>query len=166
MILKTMVLIICMCTSLPAISQCTPEQSIQLQETLKKYLAATDTKDPKIVASFFKFPIKLLGYFDGDKPTVISKTFFLKNYKLMFVDNQVPGNSEFYTKFELLKKISSSKIAEESKQKSCGGVNSGKPKVSLGMFELYWHVDSGWLIHDIYYSENDKENLFYMLKNP
>jgi hypothetical protein len=166
MILKTIVSIVCVCTSLSAISQCTPEQSIQLQETWRKYVLAANVRDPKIAASFFNFPLRLLSYSDGDKPLIINKQFFLRNYRLMFVDNQIPGNSDFYAEFESLKKISATKILEESKQKSCGGVNSGKPKISLGMFELYWNVDTGWRIHDIYYSNNDKENLFYMLKNP
>ena len=165
MILKTIASIILICTCLPAISQCTPEQSIQLQQTWRKFVLATATADPKKVAPFFKFPMRLMGYDKEDKATVISELFFHKNYKLMF-DDQVPGNSDFYAEFYLVKKLPDEKILEESKQRNCVGVNGSLPKISIGMFRLYWNVNTGWLIHDVYYSHFDKENLFYNIKHP
>lgn len=158
--------IIFVCVCLPAFPQCTPGQSIQLQETWKKFVVATATEDPKSVAPFFNFPIRLLGYFDGDKPTIISKQFFLKNYKLMFINNQLPGNSDLHAKFELVKKFSDAKILEESKQRNCAGMNGSLPMISIGVFRLYWNANTGWLIHDIYYSHIDKENLFDAIKHP
>ena len=163
--LKIILTMIFVFSSLHANSQCTPEQSIQLKKTWREFVVASKTEDPKIMASFFKFPLRLLGYYQEDKPLVISKQFFLKNYKLMFVDSQVPGNSDLYAEFELVKKLSDEKIFGVSQQRSCGGVNSAHPTISIGMFRLYWNVNTGWLIQDIYYSDHDKKILFYMIKN-
>jgi hypothetical protein len=166
MMLRNVIFFFFFSANFSAFAQCTPDQSIKLQETWKNYISASETKNPKKIAPFFKFPIRLLGYSDGEKAVVISKQFFMKNYVIMFVDNQVPGNSEFSAQFEILKRDATKQISDASKQRSCAGVNSSKPKVSIGMFELYWSDDSGWQIQDIYYSNNDKENLFYIVRHP
>ncbi len=152
--------------SFSAFSKCTPEQSVQFQETWKKYYVAALTKDPKLVVPFMKFPLKLLSFYDGVKPTIITKQFFLKNYSLIFVKNKVSKRPEFGDEFNKFEKMSESQIKAETNEQACSVGNGNIPKISLGNFEFYWSATAGWVIHGIYYSDYDRDNLLYSVKHP
>jgi hypothetical protein len=152
--------------SYPAFSKCTLEQSVQFQETWKKYYAAALTKDPKLVAQYIKFPFKLLSFYDGVKPTIITKQFFLKNYFLIFEKNKVSKNTEFSDDFSKFEKMSESQIREKTNEQSCSAGNGNIPNITLENYVFFWNATSGWAIHGVYYSDYDRDNLFYSVKHP
>lgn len=67
-----------------AAEACVMPDAKELQTTWAAFRGATLAGHPEAVAKFYQFPIKLMGPMDEDKPLVISRAVFVKNYRELF----------------------------------------------------------------------------------
>ena len=63
---------------------CVAPDPLLLRTTWQAFRQATLAGQPQAVAGFIRFPLRLMGPMDDDKPLVISRPVFIKNYRELF----------------------------------------------------------------------------------
>lgn len=158
---KTIIFFIIFITSSNASADgCQESIAANFKFNWENYYAAALVKHGEEMGQFFKFPLKLLGMYDEDKPTIINRKFFLKNYSLIFIKNKVTKNTVFYTSFS---KWKNEKITESDLSRIklfCDGSDKQRLSIRKGDLIFEWFPRSGWKITEIYYNSDDKEYLF------
>lgn len=147
-------------------ANCEEDMAAKFDKTWKEYYASALIKDGEEMEKYFNFSLKLRGVYDDEKPTLISKNFFLKNYSLIFVKNKVTKNTNFYVNFPKLKDNAISAGEARYLKRFCNVKNLQTPLVRFGPFIYEWFPKSGWKITTIFYDPDDKENLFDSVNNP
>ena len=147
-------------------TNCEDDMTIKFEQTWKEYYASALVTDAKTMEKYFNFPLKLQGVYDDDKPTPITKIFFLKNYSLIFIKNKITKNTAFFTNFEKLKSeaLNDSDVARI--KRFCSGDHPTPPSIRFGDIVFKWSPKSGWKISEIFYNPDDKNDLFDSVRNP
>ena len=147
-------------------SDCQNKMSAQFDKTWSEYYASALAKDAKFLEAYFNFPLKLKGIYDDEKPTMISKNFFFKNYSFIFIKNKVTESTEFYKEFKKWKKEKLSPNSFSIMERFCSGDYIGNVDVRMGDVIFRWFPKKGWKITEIFYLTEDKDNLSYSVNNP
>jgi len=147
-------------------ASCEEEMAAKFEKTWKEYHVSALVKDGKAMEKYFNFPLKLKGAYHDQKPTSISKNFFLKNYSLIFIKNKVTEHTNFYLN---LQKVKNDALAESDVKRMkyyCDGIDLKAARVGFGDLIFDWFPKSEWKITEISYDPEDKENLFDSVNNP
>lgn len=145
---------------------CAEDMSLQLTQTLTDYSNFALVKDAKTMEPYFNFPLRLNGPYHGDKPTLISKKFFLKNYSLIFIKNKVTKNTEFFNNFKKSNFYKTTADELQLFQEFCDGQWGSVKYAQRGNLVFQWFPKLGWKIISIDYLPDDKDNLFESVNNP
>lgn len=147
-------------------SDCQNNMSTQFDKTWSDYYASAFSQNANLMEPYFNFPLKLNGIYDDEKPTTISKSFFIKNYSLIFIKNKITEHTEFYKEFKKWKNEKLSPNYFLIMESFCSGDYTGSVDVRKGDVVFRWFPKKGWKITEIFYLPEDKVNLFYSVKNP
>jgi hypothetical protein len=122
-----------------------------LRETWRSFRQASlyGSESPKEIAKYYKFPIKLLSPFDGEKPILISKKLFLIDYRSIFRE-LVPGDE--IDLFKGLKKTTGDEYIPEREFDQTGCRRPPLGPIRIEDYYFYWGAKNGWLIQSAYYS--------------
>ena len=164
---RLFILVVCCLLWCPAnATSCEEDMAAKFEQTWNEYYASALVKDAQTMEKYFNFPLKLDGVYHNEKPTLISRKFFLKNYSLIFVKNKVTEHTNYYLDFL---KLSTHKLTDGDFRfldKFCSGKITGKAQIQFGIIIFDWRPKSGWKIIEILYDPDDKENLFDSVNNP
>lgn len=161
MMLRAIFLLFFLSLSFSARSECSAEKLTQFHQVWKLFYSAALTEKAEEISYFFKFPLKLLSPFDNEKPIVINKSIFIKNYSYIFLQT-VPGqDNEVYENFKQFKNMSGTQFRNAVDTSSCDANPQSGTLISVGDYHFIWNASNGWLIYAIDYPGVQRRNLKY-----
>jgi hypothetical protein len=128
-----------------------------LAETWKLFRQVSLDGTPQKISSFYKFPLFLLGPYDGDKPIVISKKVFLQDYQFIF--RQIVDETDTNL-FSELKKTKENEYIPMNGFDRNGCNLSAKNQTRISDYVFIWNKRNGWLVKAVYVGVD------YSLLNP
>jgi hypothetical protein len=122
-----------------------------LVENWKLFRHSSLNEQPEKIAKYYLFPLKLYSPTDShgrdEKPIVIAKKIFLKNYSLIFKKNTF--NNEEVHLFTELKKITAGDYIKRIGFDQFGCSYQGV--ASIEDYQFIWSEKNGWQIESISY---------------
>jgi hypothetical protein len=122
-----------------------------LIETWKLFQSESLNGMPDNISKFYKFPLKLLSPFDGDKPIVISKKVFLKNYQFVFREDSSGEEREL---FKALKRMIGNDLIRKNDFDKQGCSHPAPGAIRVGEYNFIWSKKNRWAIESIFYGDS------------
>lgn len=123
-----------------------------LTETWKAFRRASLHATPEKIVNFYKFPLKLYSPTDphgiDEKPIIISRNVFLKNYQSIFQQTDLGEETAFYKDL----KASTGDESVRRNEFDNRGCNFPTPgPINVEYYDFVWSEQSGWQIESISY---------------
>ncbi|MET3135465.1 hypothetical protein AAKU55_005775 [Oxalobacteraceae bacterium GrIS 1.11] len=121
-----------------------------LTNTWKLFYDASTKGNPEDIATFYKFPLKLYSPTDAhgvdEKPIIISKSIFMKNYRKIFHEIVQGRDVDIYKE---LKEITrdTNMVHREFDKNGC----SFQSVAGIQSYTFVWVKNRGWLVESISY---------------
>ena len=133
----------------PIATTCTAPDPLQLRAAWQGFRSATLAGHPDLAAKYYKFPVQLLGPMDNEKPLVVSRRAFIKNYRELF--QQGPAGNEI----GLLTALKKTK-GNENLPSMFFNMQACRYATSTRVLEYNFVYDrkAGWQIDSVYYGED------------
>lgn len=122
-----------------------------LTEKWKSFRQASLHESPREIAKYYKFPLKLLSPYDDEKPILISKKAFLKDYGSIFQEI-VQGHE--IDLFKDLKKTTGNEYISERGFDQTGCRHPPLNAIRIEDYNFIWATKNGWLIESVYYGSD------------
>lgn len=148
-----------------ALGACSPEKIGEFYKTWNNFYSTAQENDPAKVSRFFNFPLKLRSPFDGEKPIVINRRTFLKNYPTIFLQFSPNQDNEIYAEFKKFKTLSESEFRHRVNLSSCERNPQSGAIIHVGSYHFVWHPNKGWLIDAVDYGGSQADNLKFQIQH-
>ncbi|MET3117227.1 hypothetical protein AAKU64_001443 [Undibacterium sp. GrIS 1.8] len=121
-----------------------------LLQTWNSFIRISLKGEPEEIAMFYKFPVKLYSPTDSrgidEKPIVLKKNIFLKNYKSIFQEDE---SGQEINLFQEIKKLKTRDYTNKNAfdEKGCSQLAS----VRVEDYVFVWSKSKGWLVESATY---------------